>query len=773
MKAYLLGAWFVLGVLLADALRPTAVVALGIGGLAVGLLGAAWWIHEGERGEGQLLPCVKPLVAGMVLVGMGALGVADLGMKEALRLRSPLPGLDGRVLEVTGVLATDPQPRGRAWGFNLRSVFVSEIGQVDGRLAVRAFDLVPKAALGDRARMEVKIEALDPDDPFDRALVRSGIAAEAALLTPVEVLGHSGNPLVIASNFFRERMDHAAARALAPNRAALVLGLVIGDDRKLGSQVRDDFRASGMSHLTAVSGANLAMVLAAFGAVLGLVRVSRRTKVALGLIAIVVFAVITRWEPSVLRASVMAAVALAAFLFGRKAESLHTLAVAFFALLLFDPRLLWSIGFQLSFAATAGILLLRAPLVERLGPVPRWLKEPVAIGLAAQVAVFPLIAIHFDKLSVASLPANLAAVALVAPVTVIGFTGGVLSLLGTAPAWPVMKIAGVPAGLLEWIARVFGRSDLSEISLPNFHWLEFMAACLGLLALWMWLTRRGRRARWPALLAIVVALGTMIAPAARSAAPGGLRVTFFDVGQGDAALVESPGGARVLVDGGPDPHLLATTLRRRGIGRIDLVVASHLHADHVVGLAEVMKDVDVGIALHPGIELNLLRHLNVDEPFVPAIDGDRIAIGDLEVEVLAPAIDQIETAAAASAGVSPEGSALNDASIVLAIRWAGECILFTGDLEESGQQALLERHRDKIDCTVAKAPHHGSARLDPEFMEAVDPEWVPVSVGDNDYGHPSAKAVRIFEGVGAKVLRTDELGDVVIEIDRFGVVSGP
>lgn len=768
-KALALSAALVLGLVLGDFQRPGPLTWLVVGVLGFLCLALAWWVHGEDPAEGELLTRFSAFTVVLVLAGTAALGYANLGVREAVRGSSPLPGLDGRVIEVEGSLATDPQPLGSVWGFTLKSITQMGGAALPGRLAVRAFDSAPVAGLGDRVRLEVKIAALQPDDPFDAMLARKGIAAEGALLVPLQVLSHSRNPLVRASNVFRERMGSAALAALHPIRAALVMGLVIGDDRALDAAVKEDFRASGLSHLTAVSGANLAMVLGALAVALGALKVSKRRSIAYGLACIVLFAIVTRWEPSVLRASVMAGISLSAFLFGRQARSLSTLCAAFFGLLVFDPMLLWSIGFQLSFAATAGIVTLRKPLVDRLGSVPRWISEPIAIGLAAQIAVFPLIALHFEKLSVAAVPANLAAVGLVTPVTVIGLLGGVAALLSPLLAWPFMKAAGVFAWGLEWVARTFGRSDFSQVPVPNFNGFEFAAALLGLGAVWLWLIRRSRWARWPALLATVVLLGAALAPASGSGPPG-LRVTYFDVGQGDAVLVQTPGGARMLIDGGPDPALVADKLKRLGMNRLDLVVASHLHADHVVGLSQVFARFDVGVALHPGFPADLLGSIAVDEPLEAAQLGERIVVGDLDVTILAPDPDLYAAAAGAVEGTGKEGSELNDASVVVRVDWAGECVLFTGDLEEAGQQALMDAQPDAIDCTVMKAPHHGSARLDAEFVNTVDPELVPISVGENNYGHPSPKALNIIAGAGAKALRTDREGDVVVEILNSGEV---
>jgi competence protein ComEC len=260
-------------------------------------------------------------------------------------------------------------------------------------------------------------------------------------------------------------------------------------------------------------------------------------------------------------------------------------------------------------------------------------------------------------------------------------------------------------------------------------------------------------------------------PAAPFGTPDTLRVTFFDVGEGDAALVESPSGARILIDGGRDPHQVARALRRRGFKRLDLVAASHLHADHVMGLAEVLRRFEVGLAVHPGLQAPLLRALEDAGDLEQASDREAVQLGDMTVEFLGPSPDmRIAAETPDSADSQKEGSVLNDSSLVLRIQWGGECLLFTGDLEEAGQEKLLNAHRDRVACTIMKAPHHGSARLLASFVDAADPEWVAVSVGPNDYGHPTRKALSTFERAGAKVLRTDRLEDIVLEMDREGMV---
>lgn len=761
-----------MGVLAADALRPVAAVSVLLGWVGFALLAGAWLRHRRlpEPDAGRLLPRVGSLTAVLLVAAGTALGFADMGLRVAAQERSTLDESQGRVVSVAGRVAADPRPVGRSWDFIIKSVSVGS-SAVSGRLMVRSYGDAPEVEVGEVVGMEVKVVAMDPGDDFDAWLQRKGVVARSVAAGDVEVIEQVTHPLLLAANYFRNRMFEAARALLPEERTGLLMGLVIGDDRFTGEEIREDFRASGLSHLTAVSGANLAVVLAALVAVLTALRTPRRVQIFCGLAVIILFAAITRWEPSVLRASVMATLALAAFLFGRIPNPLHALGLAFAGLLAYDPMMLWSIGFQLSFAATAGILVLRKPLLRRMSSLPALVAEPVAIGVAAQVAVFPLIAVHFDRISIAAVPANLAAVGLVPPVTILGLTAGVVAMFSTWLAGPLVWWAGHFVAALAWIARVFGRSEAAEIPVPNFGVAQALASYLLIAAMWLLLAGYPRPARWPAAVAAVLISGAAVLPALGHGPPEeGLRVTVFDVGAGDAALIESSQGARILIDGGPDPVQVAATLRRWGYERLDLVVATHLHADHVAGLEAVMEKMEVGAAVHPGVSVPHVDWIGAADDWEAIGDGHVLRLGDLELQVLGPSRD-LRDAVASAVQIDPDdGTALNDASVVIRVNWGRQCLLFPADVEEQGQQDLLDRRREDLQCSVLQAPHHGSGRLLPDFVEAVSPRWVTVSVGPNRHGHPTDKALDMFESAGARVLRTDRRGDVVLELTGSGEV---
>lgn len=748
------------GVAAADRSRPRFDATLLVAAVAVTLLTAAWLIHKHHpRSEtGELLPKLRPPVVLMIIIGSFGLGFANLGARLVALENAALPGLHGQAVDLSGWVASDPVELPRGTSFMVR---VAPHGE---RLNLRMYEgRMPE--LGDQIEFVARVRRLDVNDDFEARLHRKGVVARATAVGPLTVRAHSSNPVLRFANRVRTRMHSAATRSLARQEAAIVLGMTIGDDRLMSEEVREEFRSTSLAHLTAVSGTNVAIVLGALLVLMRLISISRRTQILAGLITLGFFAVVTRWEPSVLRATVMASLGLAVFVFGRRYEPLHGLAFALIVLLAFDPMMAWSIGFQLSFAATLGFLAIAPRLRPRL---PGWFADPLSIAIAAQAAVTPLLALHFGRVSLVSVPANLVAFPLVAPITVVGLVGAAVGVVWEPLALPAFELAGIFARGLRAVAHFLASIPGSAPSLPNFGLGGVLVSYLVIAGLVLWLA--GRRARF-ALTAAAVAGATLLwAGAGASAPPERLRLTFIDVGQGDAALVESPGGARILIDGGPDGGKVLSALRSRGIRRLDMIVFTHGHFDHVNGLADVAGSVEVRSAVEPGVPNALISRIPPSRRPETVTDNDSFVLGDLTAQVLGPS-KELREAAADIAEVQGEGSSLNDASVVMRVSWRRGCALFTGDLEEAGQEALLLHHRERVECEVLKAPHHGSPRLLDEFVESVDPDLVVISVGENDYGHPSRKALSIFGRAGARVLRTDRAGDIVVEMDSGGKVK--
>lgn len=769
VRPLLIALGFTAGILLADSVVVPPAFWAASGGSGVLALALAALLHRRlpKAAVGDVHASLSPGALALVIVGSVLVASGSGGLQTYALSNSSLPKLDGRVVSIEGSVSSDTSPAGRGVQFFVRVEKVESLSLRE-RLSVRAFGKVPPLDPGDRVRMDVKIQRLDLNESWDRSLHRKKVVAKAtAVADQIRVIDRTHNPLLMAANGLRTRMNQLASRALEKRDAGLLLGLTIGDERMIPQGTREEFRATNLSHLTAVSGANVAMVLGAVVLLLRWLRVSRRNQIVIGLATIGFFALVTRGEPSVLRASVMASLVLVAFLFGRRHDPLHGLVLAFIALLAVDPFLLWSVGFQLSFAAAAGILMLTPRLLARMGRLPRPLAEALSVGIGAQVAVFPLLAFHFGKVSLVGIPANLAAFPLVAPITILGFAGGLAGVASGLLGSVFFEIAGPFVRLLRGVAHVFAAIPGASIEVSELGIQQLAVVYLLVAGAALFIGSRRGLARYPLTVALVVWASSGLIPPSGSAPPHGFRATFFDVGQGDAALVESAGGARVLVDGGPASGVVKD-LKRLGIDRLDLVIFSHAHADHIEGLESVLEEITVRKTIEPGIPNRRIERVLGGHKAEIAGEGDRFVIGDLTVDVLGPDATLKTLAVDESRQDLTEGSALNDASLVVRIQWSSHCALFTGDVEEAGQELLTQRHREAIKCAVLKAPHHGSARIVQSFVEAAGPNLVVVSVGPNEYGHPTRTALRLFERVGTRILRTDRLEDVTVELAEDG-----
>jgi competence protein ComEC len=562
----------------------------------------------------------------------------------------------------------------------------------------------------------------------------------------------------------RAGLRDAAAAVLPPGPGGLLPGLAVGDRTGLTTEVEDDFRAAGMSHLLAVSGANLAIV---GGVVLGLLRALRvdpRLSVLVSAAAVVGFVVLARPSPSVLRAAVMGGIALLALGLGRGRSALPALAAAVLVLLVVDPALAVDPGFALSVLATAALVLL-APgwsAALRRWRVPRWAAEALAVPAAAFLVTAPVVAGLNGTVNPLTVPANLLAVPAVAPATVLGVLAAVLSPLGAAPARLCAWLAGPAVG---WLVAVADRT--AAVPGAVLGWPDGVAGALLLAGVVVLLLAVVRSQRWRALLAATgLGLAVVLVPT-RLAPPGwpppGWAVVACDVGQGDAVVVATgTPGVVVLVDSGPLDGLVDACLSRLGVRGLALVVLSHLHADHVGGLAGALRGRSVAAVAvgpvhepHPAL-LDVQRAARAaGAPLVSLVAGRRLQWPGLTLDVLGPQHP--------AADIDPDdGTEVNDGSLVLRAGTPAGTALLAGDVELAAQADLLASGAD-LSADVLKMPHHGSSHSLDAFLDAVHPRAVLVSVGaGNSYGHPDTGLLDRFARAGATVRRTDTSGDVAV-----------
>jgi len=566
----------------------------------------------------------------------------------------------------------------------------------------------------------------------------------------------------------RDGLQERSDRTLGPDEAGLLRGIVVGDTTGMDAILVEDFRVSGLSHLTAVSGTNCAIVV---GAVLWPLRRSRLRGWSRAVIAAVVlagFVVLVGPQPSVARAAVMGAITLLALGTGRARQALPALAGTVLLLCALDPALARDLGFALSVAATAGIILVAGSWSERLGRRgwPPFLAAAVAVCAAAALFTAPVLVLIVDRISLISLPANLLVVPVVAAVTMLGLAAALI-----APVWPwlaevVLRTADVPLRWMVWVAERGARIPGSVLAWPGgvFGALTLVVVIVGLITL-----LRRRRFRWLAAAACVgvVASGVSVRTFAPTWPPTGWTVVACDVGQGDAVVISLGPGRALVVDAGPDPVLVDGCLRRLGVREIPLLLLSHLHADHVDGMlgvfrGRVVEAVATGADPPPAQAYARILRLAEDAevPVLTVLAGDIRVVGPATIEVLAPLVSYVGTR-----------SDPNNSSVVARISVGEVSILATGDVESEAQSDLLRRGAD-VSADILKVAHHGSAYQEPEFLTATRARVALISVGaDNDYGHPDEVLVDRLASGGMSVHRTDLDGDIAVA-DATGSALG-
>jgi competence protein ComEC len=557
--------------------------------------------------------------------------------------------------------------------------------------------------------------------------------------------------------------DAVAARPSGPR--ALVPALVDGDDGGLSDDVEADFRTAGLTHLLAVSGTNLTLIV---GFLLILARwcgVRARGLVLVGVLGVVGFVLLARTEPSVLRAAVMGSVALLGMGIHGRERGTRALGVAVLALLLVDPWLARSIGFALSACATAGILVLGPPWRDALARwLPVWVAEAVAVPLAAQVACTPLVAAISGQVSLVAVAANIAVAWAVGPATVLGLLGGVVALVSTPAGGLVAMPATWCAAWIIGVARTSAGLPVAALSWEP-GWLSIgvlTLACAGVaVALAAVLARRGVALGSLALLLVLV-LMPLPTP---GWPPAGWVMVACDVGQGDGLVLNVGHAAAVVVDAGPDPDLMDACLDRLGVHSVPVVVISHFHADHVDGLPGVVSGRRVGRietspVPDPDAGARLVRSV-ADDSGVPvrAVQyGETTTVGPLRWQVLGP----VRTSYPDSESVP------NDASVVMLVEVDGLRLLLMGD-EERPSQADLLRTTTALHADVLKVAHHGSSKQDEDLVESLGARLAVISVGvDNDYGHPAPSTLHLLRDAGMQVRRTDLDGDVAVVVGDDG-----
>ena len=756
------------------------------------------------------------VVAACLLLAGSAAGDARL---RALDHASTEIG-DGRTISARAHLLTRPRPS--AFGASAEARIATS-PLAGARVLLRFADRGPRQALPHDTAVgaELAVDGLlrrpvrDPGASFDfpAHLRRRGIAGEL-LVERVRLTGRRRGGVAGVLDRLRARAERAVAAGLSEADAALALGMVLGEDEQIDSATRDDWRDSGLSHLLAVSGQNVMLLMALAFPVLVAAGLGPRGRGVALLCLVAVYVPLAGAGPSLQRAGVMGAAAIAAMTLSRPSSRWYALLLAAAVTLALNPRACGDPGWQLSFVAVAGILLVGRSLAVRLRrfaeelagpprPLPQrrtldraaldGLCEGSAITVAATVATAPLLAYHFGSVALAGLPANLLALPAVAPAMWLGMVKAALGLV--APLLPASgrladalgPLTRVPIAYLDGLAERCATLPGGRLELPLGSAPAVMAAYIAMTALVFSprLLRRaaasGPRARVPraaalelaaawrrrpralragagALVATVLVLGAG-AVLATPPPPDALTVRFLATGQGDATLIQDGAGAAALFDGGPPEARVYRQLRAAGVRRLDLMVATHQSRDHQGGLHELLERIPTSLLLEnsDGTTDRDFRRLLAEADargirHVPARAGQVLRVGRLRIEILSP--QPLPPGTPAPEDPNPRG--------VAAIVSAGEFDLWLSADAES--DAILPLPLRPVEAM--KVSHHGSADPGlPEVLRRLSPRVAAIEVGaDNTYGHPTPETLAALRAAVPNVYRTDRDGTVTLTL---------
>ncbi|HEY0711469.1 MAG TPA: DNA internalization-related competence protein ComEC/Rec2, partial [Polyangia bacterium] len=654
---------------------------------------------------------------------------------------------------------------------------------------------------GDRIRFQARVgRARGLANP---GLSDAGLLARAQGIELTGALTRSSRFVILAEGSawgvrrFAEQahvaMSAAIDRGVKPAHAPLVKALVLGERSAAGPEVEAGFKAAGAVHALSVSGLHLTALAAAVFFVLRRVllaipRLALRLRVdsiaaVISIPVVLFYCAITGEATATRRAALMAALALGAVLCGRMPSLPSAIGASALALLVESPLLVIDPSFQLSFASVIALALVSGrwrPLGEFAwwGRAAIWCARSGAVSTAAFVATSPLVAHHFAELAPLSPLGNLV---LVPPVELgivpLGLLGAALGTRWSALAQLPLTIVDRLCALVLWLAARFREwAPLLPVASPDGFEATamFLAAVLGLAAL-----RGGILRKTAVVTAALLAFAGSVHLAWRSYAirhREDVAVTFLDVGQGDAALIEGPAGFFALIDGGgvmegtfdPGARVIEPVLRRKTIGHLDLVVLSHPHPDHMNGLFRVFERFSIGTLWTSGdgrgepayerlLALARARGVLVETPKPFTKNG-------LSLTTLAPFVgDRI---------APPPGLGANDASLVVRLDFAGRRVLFTGDIEEQGEAELVGRHGQDLRADVLKVPHHASRTSSgADLLAAAAPGLAVASLGwRNRFGFPHPEVVGRYVARGISLDRTDRSGALTVQITREGIL---
>jgi len=567
----------------------------------------------------------------------------------------------------------------------------------------------------------------------------------------------------------RDKINEITKKTLPPPYNYLLVGMLLGEKGFIPPYLKELFAEAGIMHILAVSGLHVGIIAMALLALLSILRLPKKLKLLILVLILIMYASITGFRPSVLRATIMFILLIGGKLINRSRNLNISLFFAAFLILLSNPLILYDAGFLLSFIVTFSIINLSPILQGLFSKIVVWIKNPLAVSTAAWIGIFPLSAYFFTKVSIISIVSNIFIIPLTGIAVILGFVTFFIGMASISLAGIVANINYLVLNLITLIAKSLSSFPFAFIHVAQPSIMVIILYYLMVFFIIEIFRKKILSQKIKKNAALIVLSITLLIIIVQVFYPAdNLKVNFINVGEGDCILIEAPNKINILIDGGGTPQsdfdvgskIVVPYLRRKGINEIDLLILTHPHLDHLEGLLPVLMEFKVDMVLDSGLPCDLSEYkefisliIKKGIPYHKAKAGDNfIFSNNLEIFLLNPLYDSDFY----------EESDFNNASIVVKLFYKNADFLFTGDIEEAAEKKLLV-WQNILQSDILKVAHHGStSSTNLQFLDKVNPSIAVITVGKNHFGHPSQKTIERLEDKNIQIYRTDEDGTIII-----------